>query len=526
MSAERGSAAGDPHVPDTAPQIPKIQEVLAYHEATKHSPESIRRSRWAMDWSNKPYPFKRYAGLPRIVLEREDPTPSRPALEAIARVEAESPVKAVGFGAITRLLTWGAGLHHAVRHQDGQTFSFRTYASAGALYPVEVYLVCGELDGLGAGVYHNLPHGDQLVRLREGDHRPSLVRASADDPAVVHSPVVLALTGMPWRSAWKYAERGYRHLFWDAGMIVANLLALAASVDVPARVVVGFADREVELLFGHDGRREVPLCLLPLGTSEREVVPAPGPPAEIGLPTLPLSRTEYAFEAITVANDAGRLGSPEEVERWRDRTGASDREVAPERAANTKDAAAVTDGVEDVIRRRGSARAFGSVAMPREILLDVLGRATCGVRSDHAPDGSRLIEPYLVVNRVDGLKPGAYVWRDGEPRLLREGDFRNQAAFLCLEQRLGGDASVTVFLMADLPATFEKLGARGYRTAQLEAGTVAGKVYLASYAHRLGATGLTFFDDEVERFFSPDAVGKSCMLVVAVGDSPRLHRGG
>jgi hypothetical protein len=164
--------------------------------------------------------------------------------------------------------------------------------------------------------------------------------------------------------------------------------------------------------------------------------------------------------------------------------------------------------------------------MPREVLLDVLGRATRGVRSDHAPDGSRLIEPYLVVNRVDGLKPGAYVWRDGEPRLLLDGDFQNQAAFLCLDQRLGGDSSATVFLMADLLATFEGLGARGYRAAQLEAGTVAGKVYLASYAHRLGATGLTFFDDEVERFFSPDAVGKSCMLVVAVGGSPRLHRGG
>jgi SagB-type dehydrogenase family enzyme len=526
MSADRRSAAGEPHVPHTAPQIPEIQEILAYHEATKHSPESVRRSRWAMDWSNKPYPFKRYAGLPRIGLEREAPTAGRPALEAIARVEAESPVTAVGLGEITRLLTWGAGVHHAVRYQDGQTFFFRTYASAGALYPVEVYVVCGDLDGLGAGVYHYLPHGDELVRLREGDHRPSLVRASAEDPAVVHSSVVLALTGTPWRTAWKYAERGYRHLFWDAGMIVANLLALAASVDVPARVVVGFADREVELLFGLDGRREVPLCLLPLGTSERKVVPAAGPPEEIELPTLPLSRTEYAFEAITVANEAGRLGSPEEVERWRDRTGASDREVSPERAANAKDAAAVTDGVEDVIRRRGSARGFGPVPMPREVLVDVLGRATRGVRSDHAPDGSRLIEPYLIINRVDGLTPGAYVWRDGEPRLLREGDFRNQAAFLCLDQRLGGDASVTVFLMADLPVTFEELGARGYRAAQLEAGTVAGKVYLASYAHRSGATGLTFFDDEVERFFSPDAVGKSCMLVVAVGDSPRLHRSG
>jgi len=63
MSTERRSAAGEPHVPETAPEI---QEILAYHEATKHSPESIRRTRWAMDWSNKPHPFKRYAGLPRI----------------------------------------------------------------------------------------------------------------------------------------------------------------------------------------------------------------------------------------------------------------------------------------------------------------------------------------------------------------------------------------------------------------------------------------------------------------------------
>lgn len=163
--------------------------------------------------------------------------------------------------------------------------------------------------------------------------------------------------------------------------------------------------------------------------------------------------------------------------------------------------------------------------MPRELLVDVLGGATRGVPSDHAPDGSRLIEPFLVVNRVEGLEPGAYVWRGGEPLLLRVGDFRNQAAFLCLDQRLGRDSSATVFLMADLPATLEELGARGYRAAQLEAGTVAGKVYLGSYAHRFSATALTFFDDEVERFFSPEAVGKSCMLVVALGDRPRLLRG-
>lgn len=497
-----------------------VREILSYHEATKHSTESIRRARWAMDWSNKPDPFKRYAGLPRIPLEREAPTPGRAALDAITGIARGSPVAEVDLRVIARLLTWGAGLHHAVRYPDGETFFFRTYASAGALYPVEVYLVCGELDALGAGVYHYLPEADTLVPLREGDHRPSLVRACAKEPTLADAPAVLAMTGIPWRTAWKYAERGYRHLFWDAGMIVANLLALAASVDVPARVVLGFADREVELLLGLDGPREVPLCLLPLGRSKPEVAPAPGPPEEIEFRTQPLSRTEYEFEAITAANEAGRLGSPEEVERWRTRA------AVPGRAAEPPDAAAVADAVEDVIRRRGSARRFGPAPMPREVLVDVLERATRGVSTDHAPDGSRMIEPYLVVNQVEGLERGAYVWRDGELRLLREGDFRIEAAFLCLDQRLGGTSSATVFLMADLRMTLERLGARGYRTAQLEAGTVAGKVVLGAYAHRFGATGLTFYDDEVERFFSPDGAGKSCMLVVAVGDSPRLLKDG
>jgi SagB-type dehydrogenase family enzyme len=479
-----------------------VEEILAYHEGTKHSPESIRRPGWAMDWSIKPYPFKRYRGLPRVRLKGPRPAGGKGSGEIDPR-------------AIARLLTWGAGLHRPVRYLDGEPFFFRTYASAGALYPVELYLVCGELHGLAAGVYHYLPHGDQLVLLREGDRRSSLVRASAGEPAVARSPAVLALTGIPWRTAWKYAERGYRHLFWDAGMIVANLLTLAGSVGVHARVVLGFVDGEVELLLGLVGRREFPLCLLPIGLSGTEVAPAAAAPEGIELAAMPLSRPEYVFEAITKANEAGRLGSPEEVERWR---GAGALAAAEGQTA----APAVTDTVEDVIRRRGSARFFGPSPMPREVLLDVLERATLSVPADLALE---LIEPYLAIHLVEGLERGAYVWREGELRLLREGDVRDRAAFLCLEQPLGGASAATVFLMADLNEALERLGARGYRAAQLEAGTIAGKLYLGAYGHRFGATGLTFFDDEVERFFSPDAAGKACMLVVAIGDSPRLRSG-
>ena len=75
--------------------------------------------------------------------------------------------------------------------------------------------------------------------------------------------------------------------------------------------------------------------------------------------------------------------------------------------------------------------------------------------------------------------------------------------------------------MADLRTILQSLGNRGYRAVHLEAGILGGKMYLAAYAQRLGATGLTFYDDEVTRFFSPHADGKSTIFLVAVGKSAK-----
>ena len=101
--------------------------------------------------------------------------------------------------------------------------------------------------------------------------------------------------------------------------------------------------------------------------------------------------------------------------------------------------------------------------------------------------------------------------------LLKEGEFREQAGYLGLEQELPADASVAIFFLADLKAVLERFGNRGYRAAQIEAGIIGGKLYLAAYALRLGATGLTFFDDDVTEFFSPHAAGKSAIFLTAVG---------
>jgi nitroreductase len=106
---------------------------------------------------------------------------------------------------------------------------------------------------------------------------------------------------------------------------------------------------------------------------------------------------------------------------------------------------------------------------------------------------------------------------------LKEGEFRQEAGYLGLQQELPADASVNVYFLTDLSAVLAKYGNRGYRMAQTEAAIRAGQLYLAAYAQRLGASGLTFFDDDVTEFFSPHAAGKSVMFLIALG-RPRPRR--
>ena len=146
--------------------------------------------------------------------------------------------------------------------------------------------------------------------------------------------------------------------------------------------------------------------------------------------------------------------------------------------------------------------------------------ATRGLPADFLePPGAQLNDLYLIVHSVQGLKPGAYFFQRERNtlELLKEGEFRAEASHLGLEQELPADACVDIFFLADLKRILERYGNRGYRAVQLEAGAIGGRMYLAAYAQRLGATGLTFFDDDVISFFSPHAKDKSAIFLLAIG---------
>ena len=128
---------------------------------------------------------------------------------------------------------------------------------------------------------------------------------------------------------------------------------------------------------------------------------------------------------------------------------------------------------------------------------------------------------------MEELAPGAYVFhaRERAFELLKEGNFRRDAGYLGLGQEIPADCSVDVFFLTNLQEILERFGNRGYRAAQLEASIVGGKLYLAAYAQRLGASGLTFFDDDVTEFFSPHGATKSVMFLIAIGKSIKRRKG-
>ena len=484
-----------------------------YHDATAHSPESVRSGPRGLDWDTKPAPFKIYPGLPAVVLPRDFPVP---ALDALAAISTESgPASPLDLERLAALLFFSAGVTKRTSYPGGGTMYFRAAPSTGALYQTEVYVVAGGVAGLDAGVYHFSPGDFALRRLREGDFRGALAIAAADDD-LARQGATIVLTAIYWRNTWKYQARGYRHLFWDSGSMLANLLASATALDLPARAITGFVDVEVNGLLALDAEKEGALLLAPVG-GPGTIAPVSPVIAAITPEVIALSSSETDYPLLRDAYENSSLDGESEVQAWREapwqrpsRLGAPVALPAPRPLAGR--------ALGETVVARGSTRQFSGEAIGSGELSTALWHATRGWPAD-VPWG--LVDLYLTVHAVQGIEPGAYAYRAEAHALeqIKRGDFRERSAFLCLEQPLGGMSSATVFFLSSLDTLLEAYGNRGYRAANLQAGLIGGRLYLTAYAQRFGATGLTFYDRDVVEFFSPHASGLDALFVTALGRS-------
>src|SRR3989442_1092690 len=397
-----------------------------YHEATKHSRESVAAGARPLDFSNKPLAFKIYTAL--------DPIVAPPDI-------AELCLYSNG------VLRWGES-------RTGQKYGFRAAPCTGALYHVELYLATAARPDLAAGLYHYSAHDGALRLLRAGDVRGALVSATGGFAPVAGAPIVAVLTSTFWRNAWKYRPRAYRHVYWDGGVILANLLALAAARGTRASVVMGFADAAVDQLVGADGTREASFALVALGDGAAAAARPAFPVLDLG--PEPLSSREERYPLIEEAHRASSLGSGEEAAAWRARAD----------AVSTSLPAQFTDRpIEEVIRARRSTRQFTLRPITRKQLDAALAAARAPIPGDAF--GARVVDPFLIVNSVEGLDPGTY---RGDLTPIRRGDFRSEAGELALGQGLGAEAAANVYWLADLACVLARCGDAGYRCSQV-AGT-------------------------------------------------------
>ncbi len=498
------------------------QVAKEYHEATKHSEISVRSSPHVLDWENKPKSFKIYASLPQKPLPSNFPLPSLNTLECVERLEAARTTEQISVESLASVLFFAAGITRESRHPYGKYY-MRAASATGALYPIELYVVCGSLGDVEAGVYHFGPGDFVLTRLRRGDFRGYLDRLAGGRGEVLLAPSTIIFTSLAWRNSWKYQARSYRHWFWDSGVITSNLLATCVSFGFNTDLLMGFDDSQVGRLLGLEEGKEAPIVLVSIGMGLSHNGPnRASEPGQIRPPYLPLSKQEVDYPIIWKMNDSSSLAG-REVEGWarpvrtqaRSRTvGSRLFKIEPESPEPQS-----PPSLGEVILRRGSTRRFARKPISFKQLSTILHHSTRGIPTDFLDHGSSLIDTYLIANSVEGLPSGTYHFDRVTEVLdqLKAGEFRSASSFLCLGQPLFGDASVVFYLMTDLEFVLSSLGNRGYRAAQLEAGVIAGKIYLSAYAQKMGASGSTFYDDYVTEFFSPHAAGRSPMIAVGVG---------
>ncbi len=280
------------------------QKVTArdYHRITSYRRHQLTSH--TLDWAHQPMPGKRYPDLTRVPLDRRA---KLPAIDYIDLMNRRQGIDSSCSDALdSQTLSTAFRLTHDVTARAmhaGTPFYYRSVASAGALYPFEIYLAVHHLDGMDPGVYHYDLFDFCLTTLRHGPvpEIPPVDRAVS---------ATFYITGIFFRSAWKYRNRAYRYVLLDAGHLLENLRLALGALDLCFSVHLDFDDQRAATLLGLDPQREVCLACVHLhdgGSGEKkpgEANPLESLSADI-LQASTVSEQEVAYGDILGIHRAG-----------------------------------------------------------------------------------------------------------------------------------------------------------------------------------------------------------------------------
>lgn len=502
-----------------------LTHVLDYHERSKHHLNRYASGPGGLDWATQPDPFRRYAGAPVMALKHLAPG-DHPLYESVFR-EGALPVQPLNLAALSQLFYDSLALS-AWKMAGDIRWPLRVNPSSGNLHPTEGYLICGSVEGLCAkpAVFHYAPREHALERRAE--FAPETWKALT--AGLPEGTILVGLTSIHWREAWKYGERAYRYCQHDAGHAIAAVTLAAAAMGWKATLLDDLSTASLASLLGVSDPRgaepEEPDCLLavyPQGKS--------GP-----VPAFPEDGVA-AFPSLSWEGTPNRL-SPAHID-WPviDQAAAAARRPATPSGyepsgsiAKRRDIDSGSASFRKTVHQRRSCLALdGRTGITREAFYQILEKLVPG--PDRIPFNTFPWRPFLhlgfFVHRVQDLDPGLYFLVRDPARIdafkeamkkefewesppgcpgglgfyrLAAGDAQALSRQISCHQEIASDGCFSLGMIAEFEAPLRKHGAWLYPRLFWEAGAIGQVLYLEAETCGLRGTGIgCFFDESMHR---------------------------
>lgn len=514
------------------------QQVIEYHQRTKHSLQKYADGPETLDWEAQPDPFRRFEGAQRIRLPLDSGQLHYAYAELLHEINPDAqPLTRNSIGSFMQL---SLGLS-AWKQYGTDRWSVRCNPSSGNLHPTEAYALLPSLDKeLVAGVYHYASYDHCLEQ-----------RCTATELTTIipDGSFYLGLSSIYWREAWKYGERAYRYCQLDVGHALAALRIAAAVHGWQLQLVSDYSDAQLASLLGLNRIRD-------FDNVEKE-----SPDLLLQVSTEKVLSSKANIDALLKAvqessqwQGRANLLDPSPMYQWpiidevshaatRTTTG-FDLQQQYQQLADEQQTVPDIDAVA-LVKQRRSAQAFDpNHRINAKSFIQIL-QSTLATTSPHLfAEISSHIDLLVFVHRVDGLDPGLYMlirnqahktqlqelcrkefdWQRPEdaPESLDlyhlvSANGQKVARSLACHQAIASEGMFSVAMLADFTGNLTNAPWQ-YRLLHWEAGVIGQMLYLAAEAHSLRGTGMgCFFDDAIHNLLELKDMQYQCLYQFTVG---------
>lgn len=485
----------------------QTETVLSYHNRTKHSLERYAKGPESIDWEDQPDQFRRFSGCEVITL----PLPGAELEPLFADLDNPEtiPAKPLNLTNAGLLLELAFGLS-AWKQYGPSRWALRCNPSSGNLHPTEAYLISTGNGFIEPGVYHYVSHDHSLERrCRFSDNLPG-------------SGILIGLSSIHWREAWKYGERAFRYCQHDLGHALGALRYAAATLGWSVELQAEWPDDDIAKLLGLDRddfkkqEHESPDIICRINTRSE---------------TMPLD-IKALLEAAQSGDWFGKADSLRAYHMYKwpviDEVAIAankpqTEEPAWQAARQPVIKSSCTKTATQIIRQRRSAQQFdGKIPpIPKTNFYRMLAAVLPTTAAFELWRWPPKVHLFIFVHRVDGLAPGIYTllrhtdaleslqaatladfdWQKVSEALplyhLHSGDCRQIAKTLSCHQPIASDSAFSLGMIAEFGETIETAPWL-YRRLFWECGLIGQTLYLEAEAAGIRGTGIgCYFDDSV-----------------------------